>query len=290
MYAVTAILEGAAAWGFRPGWLASVNHWAPLAFWGTLAGLTLWLAATQRCRLVWAWTAGLVVVIAAGAVFTGGAMRTPDGLYELAAAVVATLLALALADRHGLSPYGFGFGPRWACPHDPAGRRQGFSVYWWAVAGSLLSSILGTGIIALGLPHGHRPVGIHEHPLGVILRILSAGVTEEVLAAVVVIALSAARRPTWEIYAVPVLMRVSYHMYYQAVGPAALAMGLIYVWLYRRTRRLTPIICAHITLDALAWTRQLGAVTTIAALAAFYLACFLLVRYWLPPKPTKPAR
>lgn len=281
VYAVTAILDGAAAWGFHPAWSDAVNHWAPLACWSTLAGLTLGLAATQGCRLVWAWTAGLITLLSADAILTGGAMRTPDGLYALASAVAATLLALVFAHQHGLSPLGFGFGRRWAGPHDPIGRHQAYTVFWWATAGSLTSSILGIGLIAVGLPHGHPPIGSHEPPLGVILRILSAGVAEEVLAAVVVIALSAARRPTWEIYTVPVLMRVSYHMYYQAVGPVALAMGLVYVWLYRRTRRLTPIICAHITLDAMAWMHQLGTIPTIAAIAACYLACLLLEKFWL---------
>jgi membrane protease YdiL (CAAX protease family) len=105
-------------------------------------------------------------------------------------------------------------------------------------------------MIALGLAHGHRPVGM-DHPSGEILKILSAGVAEQVLTAAVVIALSAARRPTWEIYAIPVLMRVSYHTYYQTAGLSVIATGLIYIWLYRRTRRLTPIILAYITADTL---------------------------------------
>lgn len=241
-YAVTAILDGVAGWGIGGGWLdGSFSRWVPLAFWVTLAALTLWLAAVYRCRLVRVWAGGIVALVIVDGIWSGGAMRTPDGLYEAAQATCMTALALSLARRHGLCARGFGFGRRYAGADDPAGRRQALTVFLWALGGAITATMASNLIVAAGLPHGHSPIGVKEDLLAVFVRILSAGVAEEVLAAVVVMSLSAARRPAWEIYAVPMLMRVSYHMYYQAVGPAVLIMGLVNVWLYRRTRRLTRI-------------------------------------------------
>jgi hypothetical protein len=48
-------------------------------------------------------------------------------------------------------------------------------------------------------------------------------------------------------------MRVSYHTYYQAAALSLLPMGAISIWLSRRTRRLTPIIAAHLVTDIASW-------------------------------------
>ena len=251
VFAVTAILDGAAAWGFHPGWSQWAWRWAGLGFWSTLAVLILWFAAVWRWRLVWACSIGITVLIAGDAVVTSGAMRTPDGMYSAVAAATAMLLAIALARRHGLTLKEFGV-RTWHRP-DPAGRPQALQVFWWAVAGSCLSSAIGGLMIVLGAAHGQSPIHPHENPASVVLRMLASGVVEEVLVAAVVIALGAARRSAWEMYVLLAVMRVSYHMYYQTCGLSVLAMGVLYVWLYRRTRRLTPIICAHIITDVAAW-------------------------------------
>ncbi|WP_344972073.1 CPBP family intramembrane glutamic endopeptidase [Salinactinospora qingdaonensis] len=77
---------------------------------------------------------------------------------------------------------------------------------------------------------------------------ISTAVVEEILVvAVPVVLLGAARRPTWEIYTVACLAKVSYHLYYGwAILPLALGAAVL-VWLYRRTTRLTPLITAHLT-------------------------------------------
>jgi membrane protease YdiL (CAAX protease family) len=112
---------------------------------------------------------------------------------------------------------------------------------------------------------------------------LSAGVTEEVMVSVVVIALSAARRPVWEMYALSCLMRVSYHTYYQTVGLSVIVMGLISVWLYRRSRRLTPIIVGHIVYDAMASIGLIGRVWVVAAALAVCFVTSLADKYWAKP-------
>ena len=52
------------------------------------------------------------------------------------------------------------------------------------------------------------------------------------------------------IYAVGIAIRLSYHVYY---GPGVIVFALwaaAAIWLFRRTRRITPLIIAHITWDA----------------------------------------
>jgi hypothetical protein len=281
-FAVTAILDGAASWGFHPDWSRVAYRWESLSQWSTLAVLTLWFAAVRRCRLIWAWAIGIAALISAYTVYTLGAMRTPDGLYEVIAASTATLLAIALARQRFVSLTTFGIGPGWG-QRDYAGRSQASKVFWWEMAANVISAVIGSAIIAAGFAHGHSPIASHENPVGVVLRILSSGLIEEVVVAVVVIALSAARRPVWEMYALSCLMRVSYHMYYQTVGLSMIVMGLINVWLYRRSRRLTPIIVGHIVYDAMASARMIGPAWAVGAILTFYAATSLTDKYWAKP-------
>ncbi|GAA4510786.1 hypothetical protein GCM10023191_073920 [Actinoallomurus oryzae] len=251
VFAVVSTLSGAAAWGLHPHWAAWASRWTALGLWGTLAVLALWLAAVWKCRLVWVWTIGIVSLVAAYAVLTGGAMRTPDGLYDVTAAVTAVLLAIALADRHGVSVLRLGFGdPR--RPH-PGGRQQTFRVFWWAVASAYLADAAAILIIAAGGSTGQSPIHPHEPALGVLARMVGSSVVEELLVAVVVLALEAGRRPAWQMYVLLEVMRVSYHTYYQTAALSLLPMGAISIWLYRRTRRLTPIIAAHLITDIASW-------------------------------------
>jgi hypothetical protein len=281
-FAVTAILDGAAQWGFHPDWSRVAYRWESLSLWSTLAVLTLWFAAVRRCRLVWAWAIGIAALISAYAVYTVGDMRTPDGLYEVIAASTAMLLAITLARQRLVSVTAFGIGRGWG-RRDYAGREQASKVFWWQMAAGVISAVIGSAIIAAGLGHGHSPTGSHENPVSVVLWVLSAGVTEEVMVAVVVIALSAARRPVWEMYALSCLMRVSYHMYYQTVGLAVIVMGLISVWLYRRSRRLTPMITGHIVYDAMASIGLIGRVWMVAAALIVCVVTSLTDKYWAKP-------
>lgn len=276
VFAVTAPLQGAAVWGFHPGWSAWAERWVAAGLWGTLAVMTLWLAAASRCRLAWLWAIGITGLLAADAIVTHGAMNTPHGLYSAVEAATAVVLAVALARRHGVSPARFGF-RRWS-RHDPAGILSDLRVFWWAVVGCFASSIISTAIIMAGLARVYSPIHPGESFVGAALRVLAAGPAEEIVVAAVVIALEAGRRSSWEIYLVLAVMRVSYHLYYQTAGLGVVAMGVLYVWLYRRTRRLTPIIAAHVVTEVLAWNAA-GAITAMASMTALITAQI----YWLDP-------
>lgn len=285
-FAVTAVLDGAAAWGYHPGWARFADHWWYLSQWSTLAVLTLWFAVVRECRLVWFWAVGIATLIAGYAICTRGVMPTPDGLYQLVAAGTATMLALTLARRHGVRLSDFGIGRGWR-QRDHTGRMDASTIFDWSVGANVISAVIGSAITVMGFADGRPPTWQGENPIGIALRILSAGVVEEVLVAVVVIALSAARRPVWEMYALSVFMRVSYHMYYQTVGLSMIAMGIITVWLYRRSRRLTPIIGAHIAYDLIAWAHQGGRIWAGAAALSIFLAKSVVDRYWTKPPGEK---
>ena len=49
------------------------------------------------------------------------------------------------------------------------------------------------------------------------------------------------------------LLRASYHLYQGWGGFAGnLAMGLLFGWVYQRTRRVAPLVVAHLLLDGVA--------------------------------------
>lgn len=280
VYAATAVLDGAAQWGAARDWAAWADHRQRLGLWVTLAALTLWLAA-GRARHCQVWAALFTCAIIGELLTTGGRMNTLPWLYDVLATIAATILATTLARGHGLSIGGFGIGrPR----SDHATRRQADMVLWYSLGGSAAANLVGFAVTWLGLPHGLSPLGRHYSVYQLAIHIVAAGVCEELLMAVVVVALAAARRPAWEIYTLSMLMRLSYHMYYQAVAPSVLVMGVVNLWLYRRTGRLTPLIVAHITWDLCAWARSEGPVWAAATTAAV-LAIDLLVGTWWVGKP-----
>lgn len=278
-FSVTAILDGAAASGFHPGWSVFAYRWEPMAQWYSLAAMTIWLAAIHQCRLTWACVAGLTASISGYAILASDRMRTPDGTYEVASAATGALLAVMLARRRYVSLPEFGIGRGWG-RRDYYGRTQANRVFWWAVAANVASAFVGALIRAVGLPCGHSPIQTGESVVGVVLRMLASGVIEEVMVAVVVIALSAARRPAWEMYATSTAMRVSYHLYYQTAGLSVIAMGLANVWLYRRSRRLTPIMIGHTVYDLLTLSTLFGRAYAFVACVIIYGTTALLAHYW----------
>ncbi len=69
--------------------------------------------------------------------------------------------------------------------------------------------------------------------------------------ALLVTALEQARTKVWVIYVVGLTLRLSYHVYY---GPGVIVFLLwaaTAIWLFRRTRRITPLIVAHMVYDSL---------------------------------------
>lgn len=137
------------------------------------------------------------------------------------------------------------------------GRRPGRDLAW----GAGLFLVMGLG--TLGLYQAGRALGItaqittsalDERWWTVPVLVLSAlrhSLVEEVI--VVGFLCDRLRRIgwSWPVIAVATsVLRASYHLY-QGFGPALgnLVMGLVFVWVYRRTGRLAPLLAAHALLD-----------------------------------------
>lgn len=128
--------------------------------------------------------------------------------------------------------------------------------------GALLFVVMGLGTLALY--QAGRQLGITAEIVTnaagtswweVILLLASAlrhSLVEEII--VVVFLADRLLRVGWTWPAVLIgsaLLRGSYHLY-QGIGPALgnVVMGLVFLWLYRRTGRVMPLIIAHFLLDA----------------------------------------
>ena len=181
-------------------------------------------------------------------------MAIPAAVWWVLYAVVCAWLCLQLAHERGVSPRQLGLAPGWA---------KGFTGWSQAlvvaiVAFSALCAATWSEDWALAnlhwLPHG-QILDVIRAPRGFTpaVQILAAGVAEEtMLVAGLVSALEAAQRRGWQIYAIGLVMRVSFHLGLGPVGLVSVIFAATDLCLYRRTRRLTPLIVAHVALDAYA--------------------------------------
>ncbi len=78
------------------------------------------------------------------------------------------------------------------------------------------------------------------------VQVITAAVEETVLVGLVVVVLGAARRPAWEVYTVAVLARMLLYAPYGWGLVLFAPVAVVGVWVYRRTRRLLPLILAHL--------------------------------------------
>lgn len=134
----------------------------------------------------------------------------------------------------------------------------------WAdlALGALLFVIMGLG--TLGLYQAGRTLGITAELTAnaggtawwEVLLLLASALRHSLVEEIIVVAFLADRllRVGWAWPAVllgSALLRGGYHLY-QGFGPALgnVVMGLVFLWLYRRTGRLMPLVIAHFLLDA----------------------------------------
>ena len=88
-----------------------------------------------------------------------------------------------------------------------------------------------------------------------ILAAIENGFLEEVLVVgYLVTRLEQLRLPGWAVIAISAVLRGSYHLY-QGFGGflGNAAMGVVFAWWFRRTRRLWPLVIAHSLLDIFAF-------------------------------------
>ncbi|WBU38113.1 CPBP family intramembrane glutamic endopeptidase [Homoserinibacter sp. YIM 151385] len=108
---------------------------------------------------------------------------------------------------------------------------------------------------AAGVAVAVDPAGLDEHwwtaPV-LLLSAFRAGATEEIIVIGYLFArLGDLRWNSWTIIASTAVLRATYHLY-QGVGAFAgnLLMGLLFGWLYSRTKRVLPFVIAHTIIDA----------------------------------------
>jgi len=79
------------------------------------------------------------------------------------------------------------------------------------------------------------------------------GIFEELFVAGYIITSLTARRGMWTAINVSVVVRLLYHLYQGPIGILTVVpMGLLYGYAYARTRRLWPLMVAHVLLDMVA--------------------------------------
>src|SRR5450432_1471104 len=169
------------------------------------------------------------------------------GISHLALAAMAIVVVGSLTRLRGLSFSDIGLAPAWG--KHRAYRWQGFGVGMMFIGAVTVSALL----LHLVSPHAKYPFLpvavwhlIYEIPAAV-----EAGIVEElVVVALLVTALEQARTKVWLIFVVGITLRLSYHVYY---GPGVIVFVLwaaAAIWLFRRTRRITQLIVAHMVYDA----------------------------------------
>lgn len=177
----------------------------------------------------------------------GWGLFTPSAVDELATAGLAATLVVLLVRNRGISMREFGLD----VPRDDRGRwARGATLrlMTWAVVafvgGSLVTGVLATGQFNL-------PIQLNAAFFVYAgTSALNAGIVEEAVALGFVVAtLRQARRPIWEIFAVALVLRSAYHIYYGVGVVGILVWASVFIWLYLRTRSLLPLMAVHFVWD-----------------------------------------
>jgi hypothetical protein len=205
----------------------------------------------------------LASVVSAG-VLLGGRYRNPltNGSWSdyapafvdaLAQTGLAIAVVLLLSSRRGVTPGVLGLRlPRREDGHVAAG--QATRILAWAI----FALVLG-GIINALLQTGHLPTSRPNAPelIFAMGTSIQAGIVEElVVLAFAVVTLRQAGRPLWEVTAVVLVLRGSYHIYY---GPGVLGIlvwAALFYWIYLRTGNVIILMVSHAGWDAVGFLSQ----------------------------------
>lgn len=131
-------------------------------------------------------------------------------------------------------------------------RAQGWRVFVCAFA-AIVTWMVGMNLLSALMPEAAVGGPVIEDRADAVWTSLMLGpaqvttalVEEPIVVGLLVVVLTAARRPAWEVYTLAVLAKVAYHLTYGLPVLALVPAALVIVWLYRRTGRLWPVILAH---------------------------------------------
>lgn len=197
-------------------------------------------------RACWHGACGGMLLVAAGlivAIPRLSAMIDPAIVVETAGTIVGVYVAVEVAARYGIGLDALGVSP----PDGLVGWAQDlqiavlvFTLNW---VGTLVQCAIARDWSLHGAPIRHAIAG------HVVLS-LSAGTIEELIIVGLVCCLcEAARAPAVASYATSLTMRIAIHGVAVPTIASVAVWGGASVWLYRRTRRLAPIIAGHIAYD-----------------------------------------
>ncbi len=158
------------------------------------------------------------------------------------------------------------------------------------VAWGLFALIVG-GVLNAVLQTGHLPTGSPTAPelLFGVVDSVQAGVIEElVVLAFVVVTLRQARRPWWEVTAVALVLRGSYHIYYGPGVFGILLWAALYYWTYLRFRELVPLMVCHAGWDIVGFLSQRWAAVSGVALLVVVAIWMSAIILWLSERNSRP--
>ena len=269
--------------GFR-GWCASMLPAAPTTrrpAGSLVSAKRCWTEALGVYALFFGVGVGAAALSEAGQTLNNDSSSIADSVLEgfqlLTEAGLAIIVVFALTRLRGLRPADLGWSPNW----------RTHRAYRWQALGIalifLVAIVASDVLLTLASPSAHYPYGAVDawNLLYEIPHSINAGIIEElVVVALFVTALEQARTKVWVIYAVGITIRLSYHIYY---GPGVIMFALwaaAAIWLFRRTRRITPLIVVHVLFDSSGSFFQEvsgGAATAVSALLSLALWVLLIV-------------
>ena len=202
----------------------------------------------------------------------GWADISPAAFGKLAQAGIAVALVILLSQRRNRSVADLGLAIR--------GRLSasvGIRAAAWAALGLIVGAIVTTALASSGFPFGPDNNAYLTYGL---FSAVNAGIVEEtVVLAFVVVTLSQAHRSWHEIILVALLLRVSYHLYYGPGAIGILVWAAVFLWLFRRTHSIVPLIIVHVGWDTFGFLAHrwpgVGAVEGVVVLILFITAPIL---------------
>ena len=147
----------------------------------------------------------------------------------------------------GWTPEKFGLAITW----------RGSGIGWLLLVGTYVLAIAATALAEWAMP-SLMEGAIQRYPGAdpqvsmqlVFLTSTVNGIFEELFVAGYIITALAATRGMWTAINVSTVVRLLYHLYQGPIGILIIVpMGLLYAYVYARTRQLWPLILAHVLID-----------------------------------------
>ena len=142
---------------------------------------------------------------------------------------------------------------------------RGTGMGWLLLLGTYVLAMVAQHLASLALP-AQMQAGVERYPVSdpnvnmqlVFIASTVNGMFEEMFVAGYIITALREARGVWTAINVSTVVRLLYHLYQGPVGVVTIVpMGLLYGFVYARTRQLWPLIFAHVLIDIIGLS-QLG--------------------------------